>query len=102
MENTEKKKPNTGALIGAIAAIVLCGLSGLCFLLPFSIATFFNVASFNDTTIPWGWGFLFLCGALLFIAIGVVVPIVLLKKKKKKKEPEAVVIPPSEPLPPAS
>ena len=101
MENIEKKKTNTGALIGAIAAIVLCGLSGLCFLLPFSIATFFNRATFNDIYIPPAWGFLFLCGALLFIAIGVVVPIVLLKKKKPK-EPKAVIIAPSEPLPPAS
>ena len=98
MENIEKKKTNTGALIGAIAAIVLCGLSGLCFLLPFSIATFFNRATFNDIYISPAWGFLFLCGALLFIAIGVVVPIVLLKKKK----PKDTVIPSNDPLPPAS
>ena len=99
MENTEKKKPNTGALIGAIAAIVLCGVTGLCGLLPVSILTFADVW---QTDFEGAWGILPLCGSLLFIAIGVVVPIVLLKKKKKKKEPEAVVIPPNEPLPPAS
>ena len=98
MENTEKKKTNTGALIGAIAAIVLCGVTGLCGLLPVSIITF---ADGWNSDFEGAWGILPLCGSLLFIAIGVVVPIVLLKKKKKK-EPEVVVIPPSEPLPPAS
>ena len=95
MENPEKKKTNTGPLIGAIAAIVLCGVTGLCGLLPLSIATF---AGWLGYDFQGAWGILPLCGALLFIAIGVVVPIVLLKKKK----PKDAVIPSNDPLPPAS
>ena len=97
MENTEKKKTNTGAIIGAVAAIALCGVTGLCVLLPLSIATFSGWLGYD---FQGAWGILPLCGALLFIAIGVVVPIVLLKKKKAPKAVD--VIPPSEPLPPVS
>jgi hypothetical protein len=44
-----------------------------------------------------------LCVALIFIAIAVVVPILLLRKKKPAAAPATVeVLPPSEPLPPAS
>ena len=95
MENPEKKKTNTGALIGAIAAILLCGVTGLCGLLPVSILTYASVFEIDGTGL---WGTLALCGSLLFIAIGVVVPIVLLKKKK----PKDTVIPSNDPLPPAS
>lgn len=96
----EKKESRTGAIIGAVAAILLCGLTGLCLLLPFGIATFANAWTFTDYNIPSGWGFLFLCLAVVFIIIGIVVPILLLRKKKAPKAEG--VIPPSEPLPPAS
>jgi amino acid permease len=99
MENPEKKKTNTGPLIGAIAAIVLCGVTGLCGLLPVSILTFADVW---QTDFTGAWGILPLCGSLLFIAIGVVVPIVLLKKKKPKEPKAGEIIPPGDPLPPAS
>lgn len=96
----EKKESRTGAIIGAVAAILLCGLSGLCVLLPVSIFVFTGNATLNDVTVKSGWGFLFLCLSLIFIVIGVVVPIVLLRKKKA---PAAMTpLPPSEPLPPAS
>lgn len=94
----EKKESRTGAIIGAVAAIVLCGLTGLCLLLPGSIATFAGL--FDDYNISSGWGILFLCLSVIFIVIGVVVPIVLLKKKKAPKT--EAVLPPSEPIPPAS
>lgn len=97
LEIPEKKKTNTGAIIGAVAAIALCGLTGLCVLLPLSIATF---AGWLGYDFRGAWGILPLCGGIIFIAIGVVVPIVLLKKKKAPKADD--VIPPSVPLPPTS
>jgi hypothetical protein len=93
----EKKESRTGAIIGAVAAILLCGVTGLCGLLPVSILTYVNVWNADNAGL---WGTLALCGSLLFIAIGIVVPIVLLKKKKAPKT--GAVPPPVEPLPPAS
>jgi hypothetical protein len=100
----EKKESRTGAIIGSVAAIVLCGLTGLCLLCPLSVAIFANQVP--DPTSQYGAkltqaiGILPLCISIVFIAIGVVVPILLLRKKKA--DASAAVIPPSEPLPPAS
>ena len=96
----EKKESRTGAIIGAVAAIVLCGITGLCGLLPGSIAIF--AGTFKSSDISAAWGILPLCLSVIFIAIGVVVPIVLLRKKKEPKKEDVEVLPPSEPLPPAS
>jgi hypothetical protein len=99
MEAPVKEKKSTGAVIGAVAAIVLCGLTGLCLLCPGGVAL---IANWGDTydDIPNWTGYIALCLSVLFIVIGVVVPIVLLRKKK---EPAAAdVLPPSEPLPPAA
>jgi membrane protein implicated in regulation of membrane protease activity len=99
-EKIEKKESRTGAIIGAVAAIVLCGISGLCLLLPGGIAML--AGAFDSYDVAAAWGILPLCLSVIFIAIGVVVPLVLLRKKKEPKEKEVDVLPPSEPLPPAS
>ncbi len=95
----EKKDSRTGVIIGAVAAVVLCGLPGLCLMLPSGIAMLAGV--FDDYDIAAAWGLLPLCLSVLFIAIGVVVPIVLLRKKKEPKKVESI-LPPNEPLPPTS
>jgi len=105
----EKKEGRTGAIIGSVAAIVLCGLVGLCLLCPLSVAIFTgsipNPTDQYGGAIPQAVGIAPLCISIVFIAIGVVVPILLLRKKKAAAtaaaEP-APVVPPSDPLPPAS
>jgi len=100
----EKKESKTGAIIGTIAAILLCGLPGLCLLCPLSVAIFAGVVpsstSYYSEPIPAAWGVLPLCLSVVFIAIGVVVPVLTLRKKKEPTAGE--VLPPSEPLPPAA
>jgi len=101
----EKKESRTGAIIGTVAAIVLCGLPGLCLLCPLGVAVLANMV--NDTnvgfTLPQWSGAVFLCLSIVFIVIAVLVPVLTLRKKKVPTEPEAVdVLPPQEPLPPAS
>jgi hypothetical protein len=102
----EKKEKKTGAIIGTVVAIVLCGLPGLCVLCPASIWIF--IGSFPDPTgynyyTPAAWGILPLCLSVLFIAIAVVVPVLTLRKKKAAPEAAPVeVLPPQEPLPPAA
>ncbi len=99
----EKKDNRTLAIVGSIAAIVLCGLVGLCALCPLSITIFAGLvpdpASSYGEPLSWGFGLLPLCVSVIFIAIGVVVPILLLRKKKPAAETAST---PSEPLPPAS
>jgi len=100
----EKKESRTGAIIGSVAAIVLCGLTGLCALCPLSIAIFAgqvpDPSSSYGYPLSAGWGILPLCISIVFIVIGVVVPILLLRKKKPAAADEAM--PPQESLPPAS
>jgi len=102
-----KKESRTGAIIGTVAAIVLCGLPGLCLLCPLAVAIFAN--QFPDPTSSYGgtlsqvWGILPLCLSIVFIVIGVLVPVLTLRKKKTPAEGTPVdVLPPQEPLPPAS
>jgi hypothetical protein len=100
----EKKESRTGPIIGSVAAIVLCGLTGLCLLCPLSVWIFTGSApnpSQSGTNIAPAVGAAPLCVSVLFIAIGVIVPILLLRKKKPV-EAAVTPIPPSEPLPPAS
>ncbi len=100
----EKKESKTGAIIGTIAAILLCGLPGLCLLCPLSAAIFANVVpnpwGYYGEPIPAAWGALPLCLSVIFIVIGVLVPVLTLRKKKEPTAGE--VLPPSEPLPPAA
>jgi len=99
-------KPNkTGAIIGTIAAILLCGCPGLALCL-------FGAWTATGTT-PNYWtgygyfpnwtGFALLCVSLIFIIIAILVPVLTLRKKKTAPEAAPVdVLPPQEPLPPAS
>jgi membrane protein implicated in regulation of membrane protease activity len=99
----EKKENKTWAIVGTIAAIVLCGLPGLCLLCPGGVAAIAGVFNNNSAgfDLP-GWsGYVLLCLSVIFIAIAVVVPILLLRKKKPGAA-AVEVLPPQEPLPPAS
>ena len=101
-----EKKPNkTGAIIGTIAAILLCGCPGLSMCLIGIWATTGTMPDFFNGygNFP-GWiGFTMLCVALIFIAIAVVVPVLTLRNKKVAPEAASVDnLPPQEPLPPAS
>jgi membrane protein implicated in regulation of membrane protease activity len=97
----EKKESKTGAIIGTVAAIVLCGLPGLCLLCPGGIAVLAGWANYSNVgfDIPTWSGAIFLCLSAIFIAIAVVVPILLLRKKKPD---ELAPVLPDEPLPPVS
>lgn len=101
----EKKQNRTWAIVGTVAAILLCGCPGLTFCgYGVWMATGTSPDFINGYgTLPGGWGFGLLCVAIIFIAIAVVVPILLLRKKKPPTdEAEVIDAPPSEPLPPAS
>jgi hypothetical protein len=107
----EQKKPSkTGAIIGTIASVLLCGCPGI-------IACIFGIliavgVPFNTTvngyssqqTFPVGYGIGLLCASVIFVAIPVVIGVLTLRTKKPKvpKVPPADVLPPSEPLPPAT
>ena len=106
----EKKPSKTGAIIGTIASVLLCGCPGI-------IACIFGIMIAAgvpfDTTVngytstqalPVGYGIGLLCASVIFVAIPVVVGVLTLRTKKPKvaEVPPADVLPPSEPLPPAS
>jgi TRAP-type C4-dicarboxylate transport system permease small subunit len=96
----EKQPAKTGAIIATVAAILLCGCPGL------SLCVFGAFTAAGSMPDFWngygnfpGWlGFVFLCVALIFIAIAVLVPVLTLRKKKAPAD----IPPPQEPLPPAS
>jgi hypothetical protein len=103
-----EKKPNrTWALVGTIAAILLCGCPGLAACI-FGVLIAVGVpftTSFNggpSTTQPLSiyYGIGLLCLSIIFVAIAIVVPVLLLRKKKDAAA--AAVLPPQEPLPPAA
>lgn len=98
----EKKDNKTWAIVGTVAAILLCGCPGLSMCLVGAVTAFGGMPDFiNGYGYLPGWmGFVTLCLAVIFIAIAVVVPVLTLRKKKEPKVEE--VLPPSEPLPPAS
>ncbi len=101
----EKKEKKTGAIVGTIAAIVLCGLPGLCLLCPGGIAILAGMVTDSNVgfTMPQWSGFAFLCLSVIFIVIAILVPVLTLRKKKATPEAAPVdVLPPQEPLPPAS
>jgi len=101
----EKKESKTGAIIFTIAAIVLCGLPGLCLLCPGGIAAIAGYFNYNNVgfDLPAWSGYVFLCLSVIFILIAVLVPVLTLRKKKSASEAAPVEVPPpQEPLPPAS
>jgi hypothetical protein len=97
----EKKQNKTWAIVGTIAAILLCGCPGLSFCAFGIWAATGTMTDFNYGTLPSWVGFVLLCVSLIFIAIAVLVPILTLRKKKSAV-PAVEVLPPQEPLPPAS
>jgi TRAP-type C4-dicarboxylate transport system permease small subunit len=97
-ETPAKGETRTGAIIGSIAAILLCGCLGL-LLCPSGIILATNALDTAEEVPTWT-GYIALCLSVVGVAIGVVVPILLLRKKKPKVESAAGT--PSEPIPPAS
>ena len=101
----ENKESRTGAIIGTIVAVLLCGCPGLAICLG-GFITLFGVMPYNGsigstyyTNVP-GWaGAPLLCLSIILIAIPVIVGVLTLRKKKPA---EPVSTPPGEPLPPAS
>ncbi len=101
----EKKPSKTGAIIGTIAAILLCGLPGLCLLCPVGIAIIAGYANYSTVgfDLPSWSGWTFLCLSVIFIVIAILVPVLTLRNKKATSATTpADVLPPQEPLPPAS
>jgi uncharacterized membrane protein YhdT len=101
----ETKPKKTGAIIGTVAAILLCGCPGLslCVLGVWgATGTLPNYLTSNGNFPGWS-GFAMLCVALIFIAIAILVPVLTLRNKKAAPGASSVdVLPPQDPLPPAS
>lgn len=103
----EKKENKTWAIVGSIAAILLCGCPALvaCIfgaLISFKVPFTTSANGYSSTQpLPIGYGIGLLCLAVIFLAIAVLVPVLTLRKKKPKT-PAVEVLPPDEPLPPAS
>jgi len=106
----EKKQNKTWAIVGTIAAVLLCGCPGLSLCIA-SIVTVAGIMPYTTTlngytssgTAPVWLGVVGLCVSVLFVAIAVAVPVLTLRKKKAAPEVAFVdVLPPQEPLPPAS
>jgi len=105
----ENKQNRTWAIVGTVAAILLCGCPGLAFCLSGAWTATGKMPDFLNGygTFPGWLGFAFLCVAIVFIAIAIVVPVLTLRKKKDATTEPAPVdvqppLPPQEPLPPAS
>ena len=103
----EQKKPSkTGAIIGTVASVLLCGCPGIIacvfgILIAVGVPFETTVNGYTSTqTLPIGYGIGLLCASVIFVAIPVVVGILTLRKKKT---PAAVeVLPPDAPIPPAA
>jgi hypothetical protein len=103
----EQKPKKTGAIIATVLTSLICGCVAL-FACGFGVA---GVAGVPITTTVNGYstqqpmaiwlGVLLLCLSVIFIAVPVVVGVLTLRNKKPKGTP-GEVLPPSEPLPPAS
>ena len=105
----EKKNNKTWAIVGTVAAILLCGCPGLvaCIfgaLIAFGVPFTTTVNGYSSTQpLPIYYGIGLLCLAVIFIVIAILVPVLTLRKKKPAPEAApADVLPPQEPLPPAS
>lgn len=99
----ETKKSKTGAIIGTLAAVLLCGCPGL-FLCLFGALTALGLGTGNldlggyssSGALP-GWvGFVLICVSLILILIPVVVGITTLREKKPKTPP----VDTNDPVPP--
>lgn len=104
----EQKPKKTGAIIATVATSLICGCVALtaCIFggmgiaqVPFTTTDVYGYSS--QAAMPVWLGILLLCLSVIFIAVPVVVGVLTLRKKKAKDAP-VEVLPPSEPLPPAS
>lgn len=82
----EKKENKTGAIIGTVAAILLCGLPGL---FMFVLGITFVTRTFPREWVPMGYpttgfGIATLCLAVIGIFVAVLVPVLTLRSKKKQ------------------
>jgi hypothetical protein len=105
----EKTMQNrTTAIILTVASVLLCGCPGLALciggiltiagLMPYTT----TVNGYTTTGVAPSWlGIVGLCLSVIFVVIPIVVGVLTLRKKKEVAAP-ADIIPPSEPLPPAS
>jgi TRAP-type C4-dicarboxylate transport system permease small subunit len=95
----------TAAIIATIATVLLCGCPGLGLCVFGAITATGNMpytvtgvnGSTSSGTMPTTWGFAFLCVALIFILIPILVGFFTLRNKPAP----APMVPPSGPLPPA-
>lgn len=98
----ETKKAKTGGIIGTAAAVLLCGCPGLCLCL-IGALTAANMTDYTTEigntlgtgTMPQWAGFAMLCGAILLIAIPVVVGFLTLRDKKPKVVDTNETLPPT-------
>jgi hypothetical protein len=103
----EQKPKKTGAIIATVATSLICGCVALvsCIFGGLGVAQvpFTTTVNGYSTQQPMaiGLGITLLCLSVIFIAVPVVVGILTLRNKKPKTAP-IDVLPPSEPLPPAS
>ena len=103
----EQKPKKTGAIIATVATSLICGCValvacgfGIAGISGMPITTTVNGYSSQQPMAVW-LAVLLLCLAVIFIAVPVVVGVLTLRNKKPKAAP-VDVLPPSEPLPPAS
>jgi hypothetical protein len=99
-------KKKTGAIIGTIVAVLLCGCPGLT-LCVLSAGSAFGMlpASWTGGSVPAWYGYAGLCVSVILVLIPIVVALVTLPNRKPKapKPPKnSAAQPPQEPLPPAS
>jgi hypothetical protein len=97
----EKKESKTGAIIGTVATVLLCGCPGLSMCLFGVYAATGQMPDFISGygQMP-GWsGFASICVSLILVAIPIVVGVLTLRKKKPA---ELAPVLPNEPLPPVS
>jgi hypothetical protein len=101
----------TTAIILTVVAALICGCPGLvgaCLGATSAVVSFIpnsqiDIFGNNTPGAALTWGIVSLCGGIIFIAIPIVVGVLTLRKKKVPvAPPPADVLPPQEPLPPAS
>ena len=101
-------KNRTTAIILTVVSVLLCGCPGLaaCIFGALVIAGVPFTTTVNgyssSQSLPIAYGIGGLCGAVILIIIPIVVGVLTLRKKKVQEAAPVDVLPPSEPLPPAS
>ncbi len=100
----------TTAIILTVVSVLLCGCPGIAFCIA-GVMTLFGMMPYSTTVngytnngiIPSWYGFVGLCLSIILVAIPIVVGVLTLRKKKTGTEASySDVLPPQQPLPPAS